>query len=198
MNKRIILASTSQRRKELLSRTGLTFDVIPGEYEEDMTLPLPPKELVMHLSEGKALDVAQKYKDAIVIGADTIVVLGDKALGKPHTKERAKEMLNMLNGGSHSIITAFTIANLENNKVVTKAVETKVYFKQLTDKEIDNYIATGEPLDRAGAYAIQQLGGQFVEKIEGDYDNTVGLPVQDVINTLVGDFRLNIANLIGY
>lgn len=186
MNRKIILASTSPRRKELLAETGLVFDVVAGSYEEDMTLALPPKELAVVLSRGKAESIVSDHPDAIIIGADTFVAYQDKVIGKPHTKEKAKETLQMLRGHYHSVITGFTIIDTKNNKVLSETVETKVYFKNYTDKEIDDYIATGEPLDKAGAYGIQGLGATLVEKIEGDGNNVMGLPVENVINALKG------------
>ncbi len=182
--KTIILASTSPRRKELLAKTGVDFEVLAGDYEEDMTLPLSPLELAKHLSLGKAESVAKDNPDAVVIGADTFVAFGEHVLGKPHTKEKAKEMLQMLNGKQHSIITGFSIVHKSAGKIVSEAIEAKVYFRNLTESEIDEYISTGEPLDRAGGYAIQGGGAKFVEKIEGDYDTIVGLPVIEVVKAL--------------
>ena len=184
MNKKIILASTSLQRKNLLAKTGLVFETTASNYEEDMTLPLEPKELAMHLSKGKAQAVAEAYRGALIIAADTFIVHEDKILGKPHTPQRAKEMLKTLSGDTHSIITGFTVLDTESDKSISRAVEAKVYFKKLSEEEMDNYIATGEPLDKAGAYAIQGLGSEFVEKIEGDYSNVVGLPVKEVMKTL--------------
>ncbi len=191
MNRKIILASTSLRRKELLSKTGLIFEVVTGNYEEDMTLPLQPKELALLLSKGKAQSLASNYHDAIIIGADTFVSYQNQVIGKPYTKEKAKETLQMLRGNCHSIITGFTIIDTKDNRVFSEAVETKVYFKNYTDEEIDDYIATGEPLDKAGAYAIQGLGVKLVEKVEGDYDNVMGLPIENIIKAL-NDFGVTI------
>ena len=188
--KKIILASGSPRRKELLDKTGILFEVIPNVYEEDMSMNLSPIELAIFLSKGKAEDVANKNPNAIVIGADTFVVLGDQILGKPHTKDKAKETLSMLRGKQHSVITGFTIIEKSLNKSISKAVETKVYFKNLTNEEIEDYVNTGEPLDKGGSYAIQGIGKKLVEKIEGDYSNIVGLPVNDVLKALK-EFDIN-------
>jgi septum formation protein len=182
--KKLILASNSLTRKRLLTDAGLVFEIDPSNYEEDMTLPMPPKELVAHLSRGKAKDVAQRHKKAIVLGADTIIVYKDKILGKPHTPEKAKEMLKMLSGKQHSAITGFTIIDTENNKTISKAIETKVFFRDLTDKEIDGYIATGEPLNKAGSYAILENGSKLIDKIEGSKTNVSGLPMEEVMETL--------------
>ncbi|MDQ3076184.1 MAG: Maf family protein [bacterium] len=190
-NKRIILASTSPRRKELLAKTGLLFEVLPGSYEEDMSLPMSPTELAKYLSKGKAEAVATENPEAVVIGADTFLSFEGQVLGKPHTKERAKEMLNMLNGKQHSVITGVTVIEKASDKIISETFESKVTFKNLTDEEIDRYIATGEPLNRAGAYAIQGGGDKFIEKIEGDYDLIVGLPVLEVVKILK-DFDIHV------
>ncbi|MCK9351823.1 MAG: Maf family protein [Candidatus Paceibacterota bacterium] len=188
MNKKLILASGSPRRKELLEKAGFLFEVVVSEYEEDMTLQLSPTELVKHLSYGKAETVANTHPDAIVLSADTIVVLDGTVLGKPHTGERAKEMLRMLSGKQHSVWTGFTIILKSEEKSISRAVESKVIFKDLSDKEIEEYIATGEPLEKAGAYAIQMLGQKFVEKTDGDIPNIIGLPIDEVQQELRKNF----------
>lgn len=182
--KKLILASASPTRKKLLTDAGLVFEIMSGSYEEDMHLPLSPEKLAIHLSQGKAEAVADKHKNAIVIGADTFIVYQDKILGKPHTPERAREMLKMLSGRQHSAITGFTVIDSKSNKAISKAVETKVFFRNLTDKEIDDYIATREPLNKAGSYAILELGGKLVEKIEGSESNIAGLPMEELMGTL--------------
>ena len=184
MNRKIILASTSPRRKMLLEKTGLEFEIFPGNYEEDMTLDMEPKELAKFLAKGKAQSVVSKFPDALIIGSDTFLSFEDKVLGKPHTPERAKEMLQMLRGNMHSVLTGYAIIDTKNNNSINDVVETKVYFKNYSDQEIDDYIATGEPLDRAGAYAIQEIGAKLVEKIEGDFDSAVGLPVKNILEAL--------------
>ena len=182
--KKIILASASPTRKKLLEEAGLIFETTSSNYEEDMSLPLPPKELAMHLSRGKAKALADKNKEAIIIGADTFIVYKDKILGKPHTREKAKEMLKMLSGKEHSAITGFTVIDSGNNKSVSRAIETKVFFKNLDGEEIDDYVATGESLNKVGAYAILELGRQLVKKIEGSESNVAGLPMEEVMETL--------------
>lgn len=184
MGRRIILASTSPRRKELLEKTGLVFEVVGSDYEEDMTLVLPPTELAKYLSRGKAEAVAKNHPDAVIIAADTFIIYNGKVLGKPHTLEKAKEILRMLSGNPHTVVTGFTVIDAQNGESSSEAVATNVYFKNLNEQEIDDYIATGEPLDRAGAYAIQGLGKSFVNHIEGDYDNVVGLPTTAVLKAL--------------
>lgn len=175
--KKIILASQSPRRKQLLEQIGLKFEVDPSNYEEDMTLKMDPARLAEQLSLGKAKDVAKRHKNSIIISADTIVAVDNEVFGKPKTPEKAKYMLQKLSGRAHSVITGFTIIDTETNKQISKSVETKVYFKKLSEEEMDAYIATGEPLDKGGGYAIQGLASLFVEKIEGDYFNIVGLPI---------------------
>jgi septum formation protein len=175
--KRIILASTSPRRKEILENIKLNFEIVPSPYEEDMSLPLTPTELVKELSKGKASAVASNYTDAVVIGADTIVAHGEKVLGKPKSVEQAKEMLKMLSGTTHSVITGLTVIDTATGTMYNEAIETKISLKELSDKEIDAYIATGEPMDKAGSYAIQGFAALFVTKIEGDYFGVMGLPV---------------------
>ena len=175
--RKIILASSSPRRKNLLEQIGLNFKIDPSSYQEDMSLKIDPRKLAEYLSQGKAKSVAQRHKDSIIIAADTFCVLGKEVLGKPKTKENAKIMLQKLSGKVHSVITGFTIIDTKTNKQISKSVETKVYFKHIPEQEIDAYIASGEPLEFAGGYAIQHLGGLFVEKMEGDYFNIVGLPI---------------------
>ncbi len=182
--KKIILASGSPRRKDLLTDAGIKFDIDVSEYEEDMSLDLSPHELAKYLSLGKAETVAQRHKNAIIVAADTFVVLGNEVLGKPHTEEKAKEMLEKLSGQTHSIVTGFTIIDTETGKIISEAQESKLYFREILPKEIDEYIATGEPLDKAGAYAIQGGGGKFVKKIDGDYTNIIGIPMEAFLEKL--------------
>lgn len=182
--KQVILASGSPRRKELLGKAGLEFTVDPSSYEEELDSSLEPSELVKQLSLGKAQDVAKRHKDAVIIGADTVITFEGKILGKPRDEEDAKETLSRLSGEPHSVITGFTIIDTDTGKTLSKSVETKIYFKNLTAEEIGDYVNSGEPLGKAGSYAIQGLGKKLVEKIEGDFDNVVGLPVNEVVNSL--------------
>ena len=175
--RKIILASASPRRKELLEKIGLKFEVEPSNYAEDMHSRLSPDKLARAISLEKARVVARKHKNAIVIAADTFIVFGGKIMGKPNTEAEARKMLMTLRGKSHSVITGFTIMDTEENKVLTKSVETIIHIKNLTPEEIDAYVRSKEPLDKAGAYAIQGLGSVIVERIEGDYFNVMGLPL---------------------
>jgi septum formation protein len=164
--------------------TGLKFEVAHSDYEEDMSMKMEPHKLARFLSDGKAASAAGRHKNALVIAADTFIVFKGRLMGKPHTSEEAKRMLNALNGKSHSVITGFTIIDAKTGKKLSRSVETKVWLKKMTASEIDGYVKTGEPLDKAGAYAIQGLGAVIVKKIEGDYLNVVGLPLYDVVDAL--------------
>ncbi len=173
---RIILASNSPRRKELLSQVGVSFEVIPSEFEEQI-IELPPTKLVEHFAYMKARDVASAVcEEALVIGSDTIVCL-DEIMGKPRNKEDAFSMLKKLSGKQHLVLSGLCIINTATGESVTEHESTRVKMKELSDAEITAYINTGEPLDKAGAYAIQGMGSLFVEGIEGDYFNVVGLPL---------------------
>jgi len=182
--RKIVLASASPRRRELLENIGLKFEVAVSNYHEELFSGLAPGTLAQKLSLEKASVVARQYDDAIVIAADTIGVLDGNIIGKPHTDLAAKNMLRMLSGKCHLVITGFTIIDTRQQTNLSRSVETKVYFRNLTDDEIDAYVRTGEPLDKAGAYAIQGLGALLVEKIEGDYYNVIGLPLVALIENL--------------
>ena len=187
----IILASASPRRKELLEKIGLKFEVEASGYDEEIDAGLDPSELVRQLSIKKAKSVAAEHKNALIIAADTIGVMGEKILGKPHTENEAYKMLQEINGKSHLVITGFSILDTTTNKIVTGIVNTRVYIKKLTRQEIDAYVKTGESLDKAGAYAIQGMGAVIVEKIEGDYYNVMGLPLHALAEALK-EFGINI------
>ncbi len=222
--KKIVLASASPRRRELLEQIGLTFEIHPAHGEEQIT-KVKPREMVEELSVQKALEVAEqiccqrenmenvqkdsqknrqknkqknKRKDnntgsgqeendksqensheMLVIGSDTIVALGDKIMGKPANQAEAVEMLEKLSGNTHQVYTGVTaILCCDKEKIVkTFSEKTEVTFYPITKEEIERYVATGEPMDKAGAYGIQGIGGKFVKEIHGDYNNVVGLPV---------------------
>jgi septum formation protein len=182
--RKIILASASARRKEILGKTGLKFSVDAGDYKEDMDLALKPRQLARFLSSEKAKAVAVKYASALVIAADTFIVFQGSLLGKPHTREEARRMLTLLNGRQHSVLTGFTVIDTRTGKKLSRSVETKVFFKKMTGQEIESYVKTGEPLDKAGAYAIQGFGAVLVKKIEGDYFNVMGLPLRSLTGVL--------------
>ena len=173
----LILASGSPRRKELLERMGLTFTVKTADIDETLVPGLSAAEQVKRLSRRKAGAVARMTadKDAVILSADTVVVLDGKILGKPRDKADAARMLLALSGRSHRVLTGVTV--LSGADMETRCEETEVYFRPLSQGEIDAYIATGEPMDKAGAYGIQGYAALFVEKLVGDYYNVMGLPV---------------------
>lgn len=180
--RRIILASASPRRKRLLEKAGIKFKVVESKLDERFYSKLKPHDLAKKLSLEKAKAVYRKYKQSIIIAADTLVVCSGKILGKPKDKADAKKMLEFLNEKVHSIITGFTI--IDGSKVITKSEETKVYMRKISENEINSYLETKEPFDKAGAYAIQGEARKFIEKTEGDFDNAVGLPVQSLVREL--------------
>ncbi len=182
--RKIILASTSPHRKELLEKAGLVFEVVPSTYEEDMTLNLTPGELAKFLSKGKAETVAKDFDDAIIISADTFASLDNEIIGKPKTIEIAHKMLRTLSGRTHTVFTGFTIMDTKNNKIVSKIVKTRVSFKNLSDEMINDYIKDGNTLKYAGSYTLYDIMDKFIEKIEGDHSNIIGLPVEAVMKTL--------------
>jgi septum formation protein len=180
--KQIILASKSPRRKQILEQVGLDFTVEVSDFDETQIKFKTPQEMVKKLSLEKAKIIAKKNPNAIIIGADTDVVLNNEILGKPKSKQDAVRILKLLSGKAHEVITGFTV--ISGNKVVTKHVTSKVKFKKLTDAEIKAYVKTGEPMDKAGGYGIQEKGGLFIEDIQGDYSNIVGLPIFAVSEVL--------------
>lgn len=180
--KRIILASTSPRRKEILSKIRIPFEVEESNYEEDMNLDMSSGELAKYLSFNKAKAVAEKNNDAIVIAADTFVVYNGKFLGKPRTEKEAKEMLAILSGKEHEIITGVAIIAGEQSASFYEKV--KVLMEEISSESIDRYIATGEPMNMAGAYALQEIGNIFIKKIDGDFYAAMGLPLKRLIAEL--------------
>ena len=174
---RYILASASPRRKELLKKIVKTFRVVPSAIDERRIRAKEPVTLALKTALAKALDVAQKYRTATVIGADTIVVLGKNVLGKPKDKKDAVRMLKSLCGRTHKVITGLALVDLAANKISTAFAVTRVKMKKVPDKEIKEYVASGRPLDKAGAYGIQEIEEIFIDRIDGDYDNVVGLPL---------------------
>ncbi len=178
----LVLASASPRRKELLEKTGLRFEIIVSDIEEKITKSAPD-EMVKSLARQKAMAVYEKLApDRVVIGADTIVEAGGKVLGKPADADEAFKMLRMLSGKQHSVYTGVSV--ISGGIDISFAERTKVTFYELTDEEIKGYTATGEPLDKAGAYGIQGRGALLVKKIEGDYNNVVGLPIARLYRSL--------------
>lgn len=180
----LILASKSPRRKELLEQAGLNFSIIPSGFDENTVSIKEPAGYAMHLAQNKALDIARQYPARVVIGADTIVVIDDAVLNKPRDKNQAREMLLRLSGKTHQVITGFSIVCAAENREYTSFCQTEVLFKTMSQAEIEWYIDTGEPYDKAGGYAIQGLGSFMIEKVNGSYTNVVGLPVCEVLDYL--------------
>ncbi len=195
----IILASASPRRKELLEQIGLEFEICPAKGEEIIT-KTAPEEVVMELSKQKAEEVAamvssfgENHKeittpsDILVIGADTVVAYDEKILGKPTDEEDAKRTLTMLSGNTHSVFTGVTLVLIDKSGRAGELVfyeKTDVKMHAMTEEEIDRYVATGEPMDKAGSYAIQGKCAIHIEKIDGDYNNVVGLPITRIYQEL--------------
>ena len=181
---KIVLASASPRRVELLSSAGIEFEVIPGDVAEDLLPDEAPTDFVSRLARAKAECVAQKSAARYYVGADTVVVCDGEIMGKPKDSLDAERMLKKLSGISHEVITGFAVYDKERDGVVVDAVRTRVFFKYLRDEEIRDYIATGCPFDKAGAYAIQGGAAHMVERIDGSYTNVVGLPLCEVVDAL--------------
>jgi len=182
---RLILASKSPRRRELLAQAGLTFSVIPSDFDESTVAMSSPDSYVITQAESKALDISQKHPVAWVIGADTIVLIDRQILGKPATRKEAYDMLERLSGKTHQVLTGYCICCKKKNRFFSETVKTDVRFKKLNDAEINWYIQTSEPFDKAGGYAIQGLGTILVRSINGSYTNVVGLPVCEVMEYLI-------------
>ncbi len=184
---KIILASASPRRRELIKNLGIEYEVKTADCEEETVLGEHPKDTVTRLSRTKALWVAERETaPAIVIGADTVVAIDDEILGKPANRDEAAKMLRELSGRTHRVYTGITVT--DGNKTVSEYVRTDVKFYELSDKQIESYVSTGEPMDKAGAYGIQEYGSLLVESISGDYFNVVGLPVSRLRRVLNENF----------
>ena len=177
----LILASQSPRRKELLGLFGIPFTVRVADIDETMDLSAPAAEEVARVSRRKALAIPREDDD-VLIAADTIVVCQGRILGKPHDAQEAYEMLRLLSGRDHQVMTGVTVLRGKEERVFTQI--TDLHFRELSDKEIYRYIATGEPMDKAGAYGIQGGAALFCEKMDGDYYNVMGLPVCRLGETL--------------
>jgi septum formation protein len=181
---RLILASVSPRRIELLKLMGLDFEVMPSGIDEAFRRGETPREHVLRLSEGKALAVARIHTDAWVLGADTVVIIAGEVLGKPGSVAEAKEMLEKLSGQEHEVFTGFSIARQGKGILIRKIVESKVLFREIAGDEMDWYTGSEEPYDKAGAYAVQGIGAFFIREIRGSYTNVMGLPLCEVVDAL--------------
>ncbi len=194
---RFILASASPRRRELLENIGLKFDIIvSSQNEDDINKDLPPELYCNELALKKASMVAYQIKDkhAVIIAADTIVFADGEILGKPKDDKDAYKMLKLLSSKEHKVYTGICVLRMSDGFSVTRSVSTIVKFKELTDDIIYDYIKTGEPLDKAGAYGIQGKGAVLIKKIDGDYFNVVGLPVSELYDVLKNEFDIDILN----
>lgn len=182
----IVLASASPRRRELLTQVGIDFQVVPSTADETLLENETPETHVKRLSSDKAMEVARRPEQSgrWFIGSDTVVVRDGIILGKPRDAAEATAMLTSLSGRSHRVISGYAIHDRKEDRTLSAAIATRVFFKELTIREIEGYIATGEPFDKAGSYAIQGIGSFMVPKIEGSYTNVVGLPLCEVIAAL--------------
>lgn len=192
LSPRIVLASASPRRRELLGSLGIKFDILPSNFDEEAFFAAGvgyhPSEIVTRLASEKALDVARRTSgDALVLGADTIVVLGGQILNKPVDKDDAVRMLMLLQGRTHTVYTGIAIVPVNGGIAGEPSADfgaTGVTFAAFDERVAEAYVATGEPMDKAGAYGIQQKGAVLVERIDGDYFNVVGLPLNELAGLL--------------
>jgi len=180
---KVILASASPRRRQLLGATGIEFEVIESLVPEQHIAGEPARDYALRMARDKAVAVSVRFPDAIVVGADTIVVCEGQILEKPADANDARRMLAMLSARTHTVITAFALAR-GGNILESSPVESLVTFRRLADAEIDHYIATAEPYDKAGAYGIQGVGGGFIAHVDGSRDNVMGLPTESVVEAL--------------
>ena len=180
----LILASSSPRRAELLSSAGIALQAVPVNVDESIRRPEPPGEHVRRLAREKADAAFERFPDALVLGADTIVLVGGEIMGKPADAADAVRMLRLLSGREHEVLTG--VALVSRRGVVIEVARTRVWVNPLSETEIAEYVATGEPLDKAGGYGIQGLGSKFIDRIQGSYSNVVGLPVSLVYRLLKG------------
>ena len=178
----LILASKSPRRRELLSMLGIDFIIETADIDETMDPALTPAQAVATVCEKKAAAVAQNHPADLILAADTIVVVDGRILGKPHSENAAQAMLRSLSGRQHTVMTGFCL--WQNGVAETHVEQTRLEFKPLSDAEIDAYVATGSPMDKAGAYGIQDQAAVFVRRLEGDYYNVMGLPLCALVQGL--------------
>jgi septum formation protein len=190
----IILASASPRRNEMLKNTGLPFRVEESNFEEDMSLAMAPDELVEYLAREKAREVASRFPESLVIGGDTIVVFGNKRLGKPKDKEDAVLMLKEISGNAVEVLSGGALVHSASGSERVFHERTTVRMRTVSDETIQAYVETGIPMDRAGAFGIQDIGGRFIERIEGDYFTVLGLPLFKVFDALY-EFDASLMNM---
>lgn len=180
----LILASASPRRKELLRSVGLKFKTLPAHVDETGLAGESPRAHVQRLSRDKAQVIAAQYPKAIVLGADTIVVIDDSILGKPKNKKQAREMLTRLSGRTHFVFTGFTLTSASAGLLKTRVVRSAVTFKTISPQELTWYVESDEPYDKAGGYAAQGKGASFIRAIRGSHTNVIGLPLCETLDAL--------------
>ncbi|GAB6991410.1 Maf family protein [Paenibacillus pini] len=194
-SRRVILASTSPRRQELIASLGLPYEIYPSHADESTSEDWSPAQVVEGLALRKAEAVypafAEREENAVIIGSDTIVVLEDRVLGKPANDQDAIDMLKSLQGRTHNVYTGVACIDAMNGKTIVRHQVTSVTMKTLSDAKIRNYVKSGEPSDKAGAYGIQGLGATLVDRIEGCYFNVVGLPVS-MLSDMLSEFGIDI------
>jgi septum formation protein len=191
LSKSFILASVSPRRQELLRSVGLKFKIIPAHVNEKYLEGESPREHVRRLSQNKAMTIARKNPSALVLGADTIVVIDGLILGKPKNKKQAREMLTRLSDREHKVFTGFTLAHDADKVYKTKVIQSTVQFKKISPGEMQWYVNCSEPYDKAGGYAVQGKGSYFIKSIRGSYTNVIGLPLCEVLEELKNLKALN-------
>ncbi len=181
----LVLASESTRRIDILRTLGVSFSIIPPDVDEKRRTYESPKDYVLRVSHDKAQKVGDLFPEKWVIGADTVVVYKGRVLGKPKTEGDAHAMLKRLRGNWHKVFTGYCVLNVSKGIIYQDVAETKVFIKDLTDEEIEKYIKTSEPFDKAGSYAVQGKGGYMVKEIRGSYSNVVGLPICEITEVLL-------------
>jgi len=185
INRRLVLASESPRRLQLLRQIGLEPEVVPSMINEEEITDSSMIELIQKLAEAKGRSISGKVEDGIIISADTAVVLGDRLFGKPASRDEAINMLGELSGNMHTVLTAFHILSVPSSNSIAGHEQTKVFFRTLSESEIISYIDAAKPLDKAGAYGIQDAGALFIQKIEGCYNNVMGFPLTRFYETMI-------------
>jgi septum formation protein len=192
VKKKIVLASQSPRRKWLLEQIGLEFEIIPSNFDENIENKKFSKKLIESIAYEKAKEVAKRVpNDVLIIAADTVVIFKNQILGKPLDEEDAHKMLEKLSNKTHEVITSIAIIDKQEDKTLINSKISKVKFKKLSEREITDYIKTGEPMDKAGSYGIQAYGSLFVEKIDGCYNNIVGLPL-NMLSEMLKSFGIHL------
>ncbi len=184
-NRRLILASGSPRRRELLTRMGYSFEICTPDVDENVSGHA--SDIVRTLAVRKGRAAATHYTDGVLIASDTLVSLNGEPLGKPVDADDARRMLSSLSGREHEVFSGVCLIDVATGREEVQVVRTGVWFREITDQEIEDYIATGEPMDKAGAYAIQGIGGKFVKRFDGSYENVVGFPV-DAVREMLSHF----------